>query len=77
MTATIHDNGYELLFRNKTIFRQLIQTFVEEEFQSTWQRFMVLRSLQYKGNFYTRETECVRCTNPCNARIKLTPVDKN
>jgi len=35
MTAPIHDNGYERLFRNKTIFRQLIQTFVEEEFQST------------------------------------------
>ena len=101
MTATIHDSGYKRLFSNKTIFRQLIQTFVEEdwvprldferaerldksfvsehykdteadiiykvplndtdkvmylclliEFQSTVQRFMVLRSLQYKCNFY-------------------------
>lgn len=101
MTATIHDSGYKRLFSNKTIFRQLIQTFVEEEwvsrldfdraerldksfvsehykdteadiiykvpilnsdkaiylcllieFQSTVQRFMILRSLQYKCNFY-------------------------
>ncbi len=101
MTATVHDSGYKRLFSNKTIFRQLIQTFVEEEwvqrldferaerldksfisehykdteadiiykvplllsytvvylcliveFQSTVPRFMVLRSLQYKCNFY-------------------------
>ena len=101
MTTTIHDSGYKRLFSNKTIFRQLIQTFVEEEwvqrldferaerldksfvsehykdteadiiykvpilnsdkviylcllieFQSTVQRFMILRSLQYKCNFY-------------------------
>ena len=26
----IHDSGYKLLFSNKTIFRQLIETFVEE-----------------------------------------------
>lgn len=26
----IHDSGYKRLFRNKTIFRQLIETFVEE-----------------------------------------------
>lgn len=31
MTTTIHDSGYKRLFSNKTIFRQLIQTFVEEE----------------------------------------------
>ena len=30
MTATIHDSGYKRLFSNKTIFRQLIETFVEE-----------------------------------------------
>ena len=101
MTATIHDSGYKRLFSNKTIFRQLFETFVEEEwmprldferaerldksfvsehyketeadiiykvpirdsetvmylcllieFQSTVQRFMVLRSLQYRCNFY-------------------------
>ncbi len=101
MTATIHDSGYKRLFSNKTIFRQLFETFVEEEwvsrldferaerldksfvsehyketeadiiykvpirnaekvmylcllieFQSTVQRFMILRSLQYKCNFY-------------------------
>ena len=101
MTATIHDSGYKRLFSNKTIFRQLFETFVEEEwmprldferaerldksfvsehyketeadiiykvplrdtetvmylcllieFQSTVQRFMALRSLQYKCNFY-------------------------
>ncbi|MCE7989847.1 MAG: hypothetical protein DYG89_52540, partial [Caldilinea sp. CFX5] len=101
MTTTVHDSGYKRLFSNKTIFRQLIQTFVEEEwvskldferaerldksfisehykdteadiiykvpllesdtvvylcliveFQSSVQRFMVLRSLQYKCNFY-------------------------
>ncbi|MEZ4867399.1 MAG: Rpn family recombination-promoting nuclease/putative transposase [Caldilineaceae bacterium] len=101
MTATIHDSGYKRLFGNKTIFRQLFETFVEEpwvprldfdraerldksfvsehyketeadiiykvplrdadqviylclliEFQSDVQRFMSLRSLQYKCNFY-------------------------
>lgn len=101
MTATIHDSGYKRLFSNKTIFRQLFQTFVEEEwvsrldfdraerldksfvsehykdteadiiykvpirntekvmylcllieFQSTVQRFMILRSCQYRCNFY-------------------------
>ncbi|MEZ4860832.1 MAG: hypothetical protein R3C14_05970 [Caldilineaceae bacterium] len=31
MTATIHDSGYKRLFSNKTIFRQLIETFVEEK----------------------------------------------
>ena len=34
MTATIHDSGYKRLFSNKTIFRQLIQTFVEEAWVS-------------------------------------------
>lgn len=101
MSTTVHDSGYKRLFSNKTIFRQLIQTFVEEEwvprldfdhaerldksfvsehyketeadiiykvplldsdkviylallieFQSTVQRFMILRTLQYKCNFY-------------------------
>lgn len=101
MTATIHDSGYKRLFSNKTIFRQLFETFVEEEwvprldfdraerldksfvsehykdteadiiykvpirntekvmylcllieFQSTVPRFMILRSWQYKCNFY-------------------------
>ena len=101
MTTTLHDSGYKRLFSNKTIFRQLIQTFVEEawvsqldferaerldksfvsdhyketeadiiykvplrdsdkviylclliEFQSDVQRFMVLRSLQNRCNFY-------------------------
>ena len=27
----IHDSGYKKLFENRTIFRQLVQTFVEEE----------------------------------------------
>lgn len=31
MSTTVHDSGYKRLFSNKTIFRQLIQTFVEEE----------------------------------------------
>lgn len=93
MSTTVHDSGYKRLFSNKTIFRQLIQTFVEEEwvsrldksfvsehyketeadiiykvplldsdtvsylallieFQSSVQRFMILRTLQYKCNFY-------------------------
>ena len=101
MSTTVHDSGYKRLFMNKTIFRQLIETFVEEEwvprldferaerldksfvsehyketeadiiykvplrnseqviylcllieFQSTVYRFMVLRSLQYKCDFY-------------------------
>ncbi|MFZ4656164.1 MAG: Rpn family recombination-promoting nuclease/putative transposase [Caldilineaceae bacterium] len=28
---TVHDSGYKRLFSNRTIFRQLIQTFVEED----------------------------------------------
>lgn len=104
MTHNIHDIGYKRLFGNKTIFRQLIETFVEEdwvqeldfdqatpldksfvsdhyketesdiiysvpllmadgtmqdvffyilvEFQSTVQRFMVLRMLHYVTGFY-------------------------
>ena len=101
MTATYHDSGYKRLLGNKTIFRQLYETFVEEdwvakldfdhaerldksfvsehyketeadiiykvpirgtdkviylclliEFQSTVQRFMVLRSAHYKCSFY-------------------------
>ena len=98
-TEKIHDNGYKRLFKNKTIFRQLIQTFVTEtwikeldfsecetldksfvsdhykstesdliykvklrdqtvyfyillEFQSTVDRFMSLRVLNYITNFY-------------------------
>ena len=31
MSTTVHDSGYKRLFSNKTIFRQLIETFVEEE----------------------------------------------
>ena len=30
MTRTIHDSGYKRLFSNKTIFRQLIEIFIEE-----------------------------------------------
>jgi hypothetical protein len=30
-TSNIHDSGYKRLFSNRTIFRQLIETFVEEE----------------------------------------------
>lgn len=101
MSATVHDSGYKRLFSNKTIFRQLIETFVEEEwvpkldfaqaerldksfvsehyketeadiiykvplrdteeviylcllieFQSSVYRFMTLRTLQYKCDFY-------------------------
>lgn len=97
----VHDSGYKRLFSNRTIFRQLIETFVEEdwvatldferaerldksfvaehyketesdliykvplrnsdkvlylciliEFQSTVQRFMVLRTLHYVTSFY-------------------------
>ena len=96
---TIHDSGYKKLFSNKVIFRQLMETFVKEdwikdldfdscetvdksfisdhyketesdiiyksklkdkevyifiliEFQSTVDRFMVLRILNYITNFY-------------------------
>jgi predicted transposase/invertase (TIGR01784 family) len=96
---TIHDSGYKKLFANRTIFRQLLETFVTEawvkdldfdqcetldksfvsdhyketesdliykvsfhgrdlyliillEFQSTVDRFMVLRVLNYLTNFY-------------------------
>lgn len=97
---TVHDSGYKRLFKNRTIFRQLIQTFVPEswvsdldfdtaevidksyvsehykttesdliykvkrrpdqalfiyillEFQSTVDRFMALRVLNYLTNFY-------------------------
>ena len=31
MTASIHDSGYKKLFSNRTIFRQLIETFIEED----------------------------------------------
>ncbi len=31
MTTTIHDSGYKKLFSNRTIFRQLIETFVHED----------------------------------------------
>ena len=31
MSVTVHDSGYKRLFSNKTIFRQLIETFVEAE----------------------------------------------
>ncbi|MBV7339146.1 Rpn family recombination-promoting nuclease/putative transposase [Chloroflexi bacterium TSY] len=31
MAHTVHDSGYKRLFSNKTIFRQLIETFVEED----------------------------------------------
>ena len=97
---TIHDSGYKVLFSNKEIFRQLLETFVQEdwikeldfdhcetidksfisehykqtesdiiyrvrfkdkelyiiiliEFQSTVDRFMALRILNYLTNFYT------------------------
>jgi len=99
MTTTIHDSGYKKLFSNRTIFRQLIETFVHEdwvqeidftqaetldksfisdhyketesdliyrvrfkgkeaylvillEFQSSVDRFMALRVLNYLTNFY-------------------------
>lgn len=101
MSTTVHDSGYKRLFMNKTIFRQLMETFVEEEwvsrldfaraerldksfvsehyketeadiiykvpicdtekviylcllieFQSSVYRFMTLRTLQYKCDFY-------------------------
>jgi hypothetical protein len=29
--TTIHDSGYKKLFSNKVIFRQLLETFVKEE----------------------------------------------
>ena len=97
----VHDSGYKRLFSNRTIFRQLVETFIEEdwvaeldferaerldksfvsehyketegdliykvplrnsdkviflyiliEFQSTVQRFMVLRTLNYISSFY-------------------------
>lgn len=31
MTGTYHDSGYKRLLGNKTIFRQLYETFVEED----------------------------------------------
>lgn len=31
MTANIHDSGYKKLFSNHTIFRQLVETFVHED----------------------------------------------
>lgn len=34
MTTTIHNSDYKRLFSNKTIFRQLIKTFIEEEWVS-------------------------------------------
>ena len=30
MTLNIHDSGYKKLFSNRTIFRQLIETFIHE-----------------------------------------------
>ena len=100
MTPTVHDSGYKYLLANKTIFRQFIETFIQEdwvkeidfsnckkldksfvsdeyqktesdiiyevklrgkksyvvvliEFQSTVERFMALRVLNYISNFYT------------------------
>ena len=99
MTASIHDSGYKKLFSNRTIFRQLVETFIEEawvkeldftscqtldksfvsdhyketesdliyqvrlhgkpvyihiflQFQSSVDRFMVVRVLNYITNFY-------------------------
>ena len=99
MTTTIHDSGYKRLFANHTIFRQLVETFIKEEwvneldfnqcetldksfvsdhykatesdliykvkvcgktiyiyvlleFQSSVDRFMVVRVLNYITNFY-------------------------
>jgi len=104
---TIHDSGYKKLFSNKVIFRQLIETFVGEdwvkdldfdscdtvdksfisdhyketesdiiyklklrskdvyfyiliEFQSTVERFMALRVLNYITNFYMDYVESNR-----------------
>jgi len=34
MSTPIHDSGYKRLLANRTIFRQLIETFVEEEWVS-------------------------------------------
>ncbi|MBX2997798.1 MAG: Rpn family recombination-promoting nuclease/putative transposase [Caldilineaceae bacterium] len=97
--TTIHDSGYKILFSNRTIFRQLMETFVDQpwvaqldfdhaetvdksfvsehykatesdliyrlpwgedelyvyvliEFQSTVDRWMALRMLNYVTNFY-------------------------
>ncbi|UCE06280.1 MAG: Rpn family recombination-promoting nuclease/putative transposase, partial [bacterium] len=110
---TIHDSGYRKLFSNKVIFRQLIETFVNEdwvkdldfedcetvdksfisdhyketesdiiyklklkdkevyffiliEFQSTVERFMALRVLNYVTNFYMDYIES-------NPKIKMLP----
>lgn len=99
MTTTLHDSGYKKLFSNHTIFRQLVETFIHEEwvkevdftqaetldksfisnhyketesdliykvtfkgreayliilleFQSSVDRFMALRVLNYMTNFY-------------------------
>ena len=99
MTTNIHDSGYKKLFANHTIFRQLVKTFIKEEwvneldfnqcetldksfisdhykqtesdliykvsvrgktiyiyvlleFQSSVDRFMVVRVLNYITNFY-------------------------
>ena len=107
MAAKIHDSGYKKLFSNRTIFRQLIETFVQEdwvkeidfdqsetldksfvsdhykstesdlihkvkfrgreaylvillEFQSTVERFMALRVLNYLTNFYMDDVASAR-----------------
>ena len=110
---TIHDSGYKKLFSNKVIFRQLVETFVAEnwvkdldfehcerldksflsghykktksdiiyklklkekdvyililiEFQSTVDRFMALRILNYITNFYMDYVES-------NKNVKMLP----
>ncbi len=48
----IHDSGYKILFSNRTIFRQLIQTFVEEEWV---QRLDFARAVRIDKSFVSEE----------------------
>jgi flagellar biosynthesis/type III secretory pathway protein FliH len=48
----IHDSGYKILFSNRTIFRQLIQTFVEEEWV---QRLDFDQAIRLDKSFVSRE----------------------
>jgi hypothetical protein len=61
MSTTVHDSGYKRLFSNKTIFRQLIETFVEKEwapkldFDRAERLDKSFVSEHYKAQYRTRE----------------------
>ena len=58
MINSIHDSGYKKLFSNKTIFRQLVETFVDQ----TWVKDLDFSQCQAVDKSFVsghyKETEC-------------------